>query len=154
MRGDSLLRMPLRHFLFPGVARLLPRSHGSREPGISFYPHCHAFCRSGMREYKPHPMVCNCSSECSGTHSHACHSSAPYFPELRAYSRGPLGLVNLGLHFGPVVMRFVEVAWVSTSLFPLCALNSESVVGLTLTHPTPTPIICWSCASIPEVHCV
>ena len=54
-------------------------------------------------------------------HSHECHSGAPNFPELRDYFRPPFSLVKLGFHFGRVLMRFVEVACVSTSLTPCFA---------------------------------
>ena len=63
-------------------------------------------------------------SSCTASHSHACHSVARDIPELRVYCRGSLGLVHLGFHFGGVVMRFVEVAGVSTRLtafFSTCA---------------------------------
>ena len=50
--------------------------------------------------------------------SHACHSCARDFPELRVYSPTPLCLVHLGFHFGRVFRRFVEVACVSTRLTP------------------------------------
>ena len=66
-----------------------------------------------MREFKPHPLLFTCASEWGGPHSHACQSSAPDFPELRVYSSGSLGVVNLGFHVGQVVMHFVEVACVS-----------------------------------------
>ena len=55
---------------------------------------------------------------CTASHSHACHSVAPDFPQLRVYSPIPLRLRHLGFHFGCVVMRFVEVAGVSTRLTP------------------------------------
>ena len=55
---------------------------------------------------------------CTASHSHACHSGARDFPELRVYSPIPLGLVHLGFHFGRVVMCFVKVARVSTRLTP------------------------------------
>ena len=124
---------------FLGVARLFPRSLGSSEPGIPFWPRCHAFRGSAICEFKPHPLLFTCDSECGGHHSHACHSSAPYFPELRVYSRRPFGLVRLGFHFGRVVMRFVEVACVSSSLTPCFSLVPKSAVALTLTHATPAP---------------
>ena len=60
-------------------------------------------------------------SECGGSHFHAFHSSAPDFSELRVYYRTSMGLVNLEFHFGRVLMRFVEVACVSTSLTPCFA---------------------------------
>ena len=63
-------------------------------------------------------------SSCTASHSHACHSVARDFPELHVYCEVPLGLVHLGFDFGGVVMRFVEVAGVSTGLtafFSTCA---------------------------------
>ena len=121
------------------------------EPGILFWKRWHAFRRGGMREYKPHPLLCTYASQCGGTHSHACHSGVPDFPELRVYFRRPLGLVNLGFHFGRVGLRFVEVACVSTSITPCFALVPHSAMGLTLAHATPASLISRSCASIPEV---
>ena len=121
------------------------------EPEIPLWARWHALPRSGKREYKPHPLVYTGAYECGGTHSHACHSDAPDFPELRVYSRGPLILVKLGFHFGRVSMRFVEVACVSTSLTRWFALVPQRAVGLTLMHATPAPLISRSCASIPEV---
>ena len=103
-----------------------------------------------MREYKPHPFVCTCASECGGTCSHACHSSARDLPELRIYTRSPLGLVNMAFHFGCVVMRFVEVTCVSTSPSPWFALVPQSAMGLTLTHATPAPVNSQSCETIPD----
>ena len=132
-------------------SRLFPTSLGSSEPGIPFWPRCHAFCRGGMREYKPQRLVCTCASECSGTHSHPCHSSTPNFPELRVYYRTPLGLVNLGLHFGRVVMRFVELACVRASLTPYLAHVTLTQLKLTLTHTTPASVVSRSCASIPKL---
>ena len=73
------------------------------------------------------------------------------FPELHVYSRGPVGLGNLGFYFGSVVMRFVEVACASASLTPCFAHVPHSAVGLTLTYATPAPLISRSWASIPEV---
>ena len=108
--------MPFRNPLFPGVARIFPSSLGSSEPGIPFWPRFDAFPRSGMRASRPHPVVCTCPSECDGTDSHAWHSGVRYFPELRVYSRVPLGLVNLGLHFGRVIMRFLKVGCERASL--------------------------------------
>ena len=32
-------------------------------------------------------------SECGGSHSHACHSGALVFSELRVYSQTPMGLL-------------------------------------------------------------
>ena len=55
---------------------------------------------------------------CTASHSHACHSVARDFPELRVYSLIPLGLVHQEFHFGRVVMRFVKVAGVSKRLTP------------------------------------
>ena len=54
-------------------------------------------------------------------HSHACHSGAPDFPELRVHSQSPLGLMKLAFHFGRVVMRFLEMACVRASLSPCFA---------------------------------
>ena len=104
-----------------------------------------------MRACKPHPLLCTCAFNAGGTDSHACHSGARDFPELRVYSRTPLGLVNVGLHFGRVVMRFLEVACVSTSLHLCFALVPQSAGGLTLTHATPAPVISRSRTSIPEL---
>ena len=58
--------------------------------------------------------------------SHACHSGARDFTELRVYSPTPLGLVQLGFHFGSVFRRFVELACVSTRLTPLFRTASDS----------------------------
>ena len=55
---------------------------------------------------------------CTVSNSHACHSGARHFPELRVYSPIPLGLVHLGFHFDRVVMRLVEVEGVSKRLTP------------------------------------
>ena len=77
-------------------------------------------------------------------HSHACHSGARDFPELRVYSPTPLGLVHLRFHFGLVVIRFVEVASVSTRLIPFFLH-----MCLTLTHANLAPVISRSCPSIP-----
>ena len=66
-------------------------------------------------------------SECGG--SHACHSGAPDFPELRVYSRTPLSLVKLRFHIGCDIMRFEEVACVSTSLNPSLPLVRLSKSG-------------------------
>ena len=104
-----------------------------------------------MREYKPHPVVFTAASKCMGTQSQACHSGARDFPELRLYSLNPSSLVNLGFHFGRVVMRFVEVACVSTRLTPCFAHVAVTQVGLTLTHATPASVISRSCAFIPEL---
>ena len=104
-----------------------------------------------MRDYKPHHLVWTGASEYSWTHSHACYSANRDLPELRVYSRGPFGLTNLGFHFGPVGMRYLEVACVSTILTPRFAHLPLSAVGLILTHATPAPLISRSCASIPEV---
>ena len=103
-----------------------------------------------MHEYKPHPFVCTGSYECGGTHSHAGHSADRDFPELSVYSRRSLGLVNLGFHFARVGMRYLEVAWVSTSLTPWFAQVPLSAVGFILTHATPAALISRGCASIPE----
>ena len=98
-----------------------------------------------MREYKPHLLILTGAS-----HSHACHSNGPDFPQLRVYNphATPLAIARLGLRFGRILMRFVEVAGVSrslTSCFPLVRL---SAVGLTLTHATTATLISRSCASI------
>ena len=61
------------------------------------------------------------------TDSGACHYGGRDFPELCVYSRVPFGLVNLGFHFGRVVMRFPEVACVRAGLTP-----SFAHVALTL----------------------
>ena len=61
---------------------------------------------------------------CTASHSQACHFVARDFPEFRVSSPIPLGLVHLGFHFVRVVMRFVEVAGVSTRptpFFSTCA---------------------------------
>ena len=71
-----------------------------------------------MREYSPYPLVFTGAPECMGVQSHACHSGARDFPELRVYSRNSMGLVNLGFQLGRVGMPYVEVACVSTSLTP------------------------------------
>ena len=65
-----------------------------------------------------------------------------------------MGLVNLGFRFRRVVMRYVEVACVSTSLHPWFAQVPQSAWGLSRTHATPAPVISRSCASIPEVSWV
>ena len=39
----------------------------------------------------------------------------------------PLGLVSLGLHFGRVLMRYVEVAGVSSRLTPFVSLSRMSL---------------------------
>ena len=102
-----------------------------------------------MRTCKPHPLLCTCGFNAGGTDFHACHSGVRDFPELRVYSKTPLGLVNLGFHFGRVVMRILEVACVRASLTP-CFAHVLTQVGLTLTHATPAFVISRSCASIPE----
>ena len=56
-----------------------------------------------------------------GLHSHACRSDARDFPEVRVYSQTPSALVKLGFHFGRVVMRFLEVAFVRARLTPCFA---------------------------------
>ena len=71
-----------------------------------------------MREFNAPPLVCTVASECSGAHTHARHSATRDFPELRVYSRSPLGLVNLGLRFGRFGMRYLEVACVSLTIHP------------------------------------
>ena len=63
------------------------------------------FRRVGMREYKAPPFLCTGTLEDMGAHSQAYHSSALDLPELHVYSRVPLGLVNLGIHFERVGMR-------------------------------------------------
>ena len=83
-----------------------------------------------MRENKPSPFVCTGALECMGAHLHACHSGAHDFPELRVYSRGPLGLVKLGFRFGCVGMRYVEVACVRTSLPHSFAQVAQSAWGI------------------------
>ena len=145
--------MPLRRPSFPGVARLFPNSLGSSEPGYPFWPRSRAYPRSGMRACKPHPLLCTCFNA-GGTDSHACHSGVCDFPELRVYSRAPLGLVNLGFHCGRVVMRFLGVACVRAMLTRCFAVESRSAVGLTLTHATPASVISRSCASFPELSWV
>ena len=58
-----------------------------------------------------------------------------------------MGLVNLGFHFDRVLMRFVEVAGVSTRLTPFCCTASHShachsgargLPELRVYSPTPT----------------
>ena len=132
-------------------ARLFPNSLGSSEPWIPFWPRCHAFPRSGMRACKDHPLLCAGASECMGGHSHACHSGGREFPELCVHSRTPLDLVNLGFHFGRVVIRFHEVACVRASLTPCFAQVPQSAWGFTLTHATPVVVTSRGCASIPKV---
>ena len=126
-------------------------SLGSSERGVPFWARWNGLRRSGMREYKPPPLVCTGASECMGAYSNAWHSGARDFPELRVYSPGVLGLVNLRFRFGRVAMRYVEVACVSTSLHPWSAQVPQRVWGLSRTHATPSPVISRSCASIPEV---
>ena len=104
-----------------------------------------------MREYKAHPLLCTCSCNAGGTDSHACHSGVRDFPELRVYSRTPLGLVNLEFHLDRVVMRFLEVACVRERLTPYFALAPQSALGLTLTHATQASMISRTCASIPKL---
>ena len=63
-------------------------------------------------------------SSCTASHSHACHSVAVISRSCASIAEVPLALVHLGFHFGGVVMRFVEVAGVSTRLtafFSTCA---------------------------------
>ena len=151
MRWDSLSRTPLQRPYVPRVARLFSKFLGSSEPGIPFWPGCHTFHGSGMREYKPHPLFRTCASEFGGTHSHACHSGAPDFPELRVNTRSPLGLVYLGFHFGCVLMRFLEVACVTKRLTPYFAPVPHSAQPVALRRATPAPLISRSCTSIPEV---
>ena len=107
-----------------------------------------------MREYKPPPFFCTCAWECSGAHSHAFHSGARDFPELHVYSRNPYCLAKLGFYFGRFLMRFVEVACVSTSLHPSFAHVPRSAVRLALMHATPAPVISRKCTSFPEVPSV
>ena len=136
---------------FPGIARVFPSCVGSSEPRISFCPRFHAFPRSGMRACKAHPLLCTCGSNAGGTNSHSYHSGVRDFPELHVYSRDSLGLVNLGFHFGSVVMRFVEVACVRARLTPCFAHVIHSAQPRTLTHASPAPLISRSFASIPEL---
>ena len=74
-----------------------------------------------MRACKAHPLFRTCALECMGLHSHACRSDARDFPEVRVYSQTPSALVKLGFHFGRVVMRFLEVAFVRARLTPCFA---------------------------------
>ena len=100
MDGGSFAGIPLRRPLFPGVARLFSRSLGSTKLLIPFWTRWHTLRKSGMREYKPPPLVCTGASESTGANSHAYHSGARDFPELRVYSRSPFGLVKLGFYLG------------------------------------------------------
>ena len=147
----SLSRMPLRRPRFSGIARLFPKFLRSIEPGIPFWPRCHAFPRSGMRVCRAHPLLCPCALNAGGTDSHACHSDVRDFPEMRVHSRTPLSLVNLAFHFGRVVMRFLEMACVGARLIPCFAHVPLTQVGLILTHATPASVIPRSCASIPDL---
>ena len=104
-----------------------------------------------MRACKADPLLCTWGLNPGATDSDACHSGFPDFSELRVYSQTFLGLVNLGFYFGRVVMRFLEVACVRASLTPFFAHGALTQVRLTLTHATPTSLICRSCASIPEL---
>ena len=71
-----------------------------------------------MLAWKAHLLFRTGALEFMGLHSHACHSGAPDFPEVRVYSESPSALVKLGFHFGRVVMRFLEVACVRARLTP------------------------------------
>ena len=62
-----------------------------------------------------------------------------------------MGLVSLGFHFGPLVICFVEVACVRTSLTACLAHRPPRAQPLTLTHAIPALLISQSCASIPEL---
>ena len=56
-------------------------------------------------------------SFCTPSHSHPCHSGARHFQEFESIPQLLwIYLVHLGFHFGCVVMRFLEVARVSTGL--------------------------------------
>ena len=74
-----------------------------------------------MRACKAHPLFGTGALECMGLQSHACHSGARDFLEVRVYSQTPLALVKLGFHFGRVVMRLLEVACVRARLTPCFA---------------------------------
>ena len=87
-----------------------------------------------MRACKANPLLCTWGLNTGWTDSHACHSGVPDFSELRVYSRTPLGLVNLGFHFGRVVMRFLELACVRARVTPCFAFVPHGAVALTLTH--------------------
>ena len=80
-----------------------------------------------MRACKAHPLLCTCGSNAGVTDSHACHSGVRDFPELRVYSQVPLGLLKVELHFGRVLIRFLEVGYVRARL-TLCFAH----VALTL----------------------
>ena len=63
-----------------------------------------------MRGCKSRSLLCTCGFNAGVTDSCTCHSGVLDIPEMRVYSRVALGLVELGFHFGRVVMRFLEVA--------------------------------------------
>ena len=63
-----------------------------------------------MRAWKALAWFRTGALESMGLYSHACHTGARDFPEMRVYSQSPSALVKLGFHFGRVVMRFLEVA--------------------------------------------
>ena len=103
-----------------------------------------------MRGCKARPLLCTCGFSAGVTDSHACRSGFRDFPELRVSSRVALGVLNLGFHFGCVVMRFLEGACVGARLAPCFAHVALTQVLLTLTHAAPASLISRSCASIPE----
>ena len=108
--------MALGRPLFSGVARLFQSSFRSSQPGTPFWTRYHAFPQGGMRACKPRPWFTLVPQSAVGlTLTHATPASVISrscggIPEV------PLGLLNLGFHFGSVVMPLLEVACVRAVL--------------------------------------
>ena len=88
-------------------------------PGNPFWPRGDVFRGSSRREYKARPFLLH--SRLTLTHATPSPVSSR---SCASIGEVPLGLVHLGSHVGGVVMRFVEVAGVSTGLtafFSTCA---------------------------------
>ena len=66
----------------------------SSAPGNPFWPRGDVFCGSSRREYHGSPLP-----HAQPSHSHACHSVARDFPELRVYCRGSPGSIAPGILF-------------------------------------------------------
>ena len=105
-----------------------------------------------MREYNHPPLVCTGASKCVREQTNACHSGSRDYTELPVYSRSPMGLVNLGFRFRRVVMRYVEVACVSTSFHPWFAQVPQSAWELSRKPANPKRVIYRSYASILKIR--
>ena len=87
-------------------------------PGIRFGRVVMCFVEVAGVSTRLTPSSCTASTLTHATPSPVISRSCASIAEV------PLGLVHLGFHFGGVVMRFVEVAGVSTRLtafFSTCA---------------------------------